>query len=426
MSSGDGNSEAGADNAVVTRKVQAQLLKTAIRTGGNVYGLVFEGKGVVLRSMAEVRRWVDRGGGKLGVDPYKRFKTLDAARAWLVGHGVPIVLGWRIDTEREEVSIMEREKEQSAAAGDAATPAKRVPSSSYEATCADLLRMLGEDGGASGAGVSQLRCSLPPPSSCMRRISMTPLERAVNHEAIERRQRAKQRRAGTGGEGGFVQTAGPRAAVSLVDDLRRGDMDEEHESDGEEGEAGGEGQRGRDPRRAPGERALAYSEIEVMVDRYPLFDFTLRLSDGELYTHIHNLTVRKEWLSLSGKRVQQTAALLEALNTDMGSVATVIRTTSLDMVNTLRRYVPRWRQSGGKDAKGKMVSHFGLLDALLQLVEARGMQVKFRDADGLMDKIRERDNAVVNPAGTNRAGGNGSGAGSNGSGAGSGSGVTTS
>jgi hypothetical protein len=374
--------------AKVSSTSNAKLVSTLIKTGGSVYGLVFEGKGIVLRSMDEVRRWVENANSSLHLHPYKRFKSLDAARKWLLSQSVPILLGWRIDTEREQVDDGDTERSEGVswkAAGEQGREQGRDQQEKKKKPgvdeLGDLLAMLGES----------VRPGARDYDGSMRRVSRTPLERAMRRTLP-----AGPSSASPPAPSPFLVTAGPRAAVAIMDEAtgQAGVIDPSANefSNADRGDAG--------------EQALNYSEMEVVVNDFPTFEFSLRLRSGQLYAHTRNLSVRKEWENVSGLRAQLAAAFLEALNTDLGSVANALRLTNLDLLTTLRKHMARWRQNSGKDAKGKPVPHFDLLDALLATIESRGLMLRFRDTTGILAKQRIRAEQQAKEA---AAGGGGSG-----------------
>jgi hypothetical protein len=280
------------------------------------YAVVAFGRGIILEDWAEVERWRERFQAK-GAEA-RRFPSAAEARRWLEAEaGVPVVASWHV------------------AAGSAAAESAAGPSSSSHAARA----------------------------AAITRLSRTPFEMTEAFSAPGRRL------AFVGGADGEAA-----AVTSVVVPLGAGSSSQEVSPTSNEARPTLLNLR-HDP------KALETAELRLSKDsRFPEFGFELVMPGNVLYAAAKNLVVRPALQQVGSVRGRQAAMLFEALNSDLGAVAVAVRVTSLDMSVCLKQRVAAWRERGGRDAKGKPVADFGVLDSLERLVRERRLAVRVSDA----------------------------------------------
>jgi hypothetical protein len=167
------------------------------------------------------------------------------------------------------------------------------------------------------------------------------------------------------------------------------------------------------------DRVLQNAELRVPdgAKAWPSFGFQMTLPGNVIFAEAHNLTVTSPSLrSASTPRGRLVAIYLEALNTDLGSVAVALRVNTMSIYNALRKHIAQWRERGGKDSKKQPVPDFELLAALDTVIRERGLA------------LRVLETAVAQTEwsrGVRGAAGAGAGSGSSGAGSGSSGAATT-
>jgi hypothetical protein len=347
-----------------------------------VYAVEVFGRGMIFADWAEAERWRERFQVRMAQTTTRRFPTVAEARRWLEEElRVPVVSSWHV------------------AAGGAAAAGFDGGAMDEEEEEEELI--IGPSADNEEAAPSRI----PGTRS---RLSRTPFEIA----ALE----AEQAGSPSGRAASSYSTPGHRLALvtcpdaapvtSVTVDLREGRLVASEAGAGPEA-SGGEpemlaatttearpsllGLR-HDP------LALETAELRLTRDsRFPDFGFELVLPGNVLYASAKNLRVRPTLQQVTSVRGRQAAMLFEALNSDLGSIAVALRVTSLDMSVCLKQRVATWRGRGGRDAKGKAVTDFGVLDSLESLVRERGLTVRVTDVQHAARMARQQ---VIGGAGS--------------------------
>jgi hypothetical protein len=147
------------------------------------------------------------------------------------------------------------------------------------------------------------------------------------------------------------------------------------------------------------DRDFALRSLELRVTdthSFPGFGFMLTLPGNTIYAEAKNLTVGPSLRGATSARARLLATYIEALNTDLGSLAVALRVNTMSIYIALRRHLPAWRAQGGLNAKKKPVPDFALLDALGTLVESRSLQLRVsEDAVARIDQTRRVRDAAA-------------------------------
>jgi hypothetical protein len=311
-----------------------------------VYAVEVFGRGMVFADWAEAERWRERFQVPVAQTTVRRFPTVAEARRWLEQElGVPVVASWHV-----------------AAGGGGA--AAGPPESAMDEEGEQV------EGERAEVGAFQTR------SRHVTRLSRTPFEIAL----AEQRPDTQSAYSTPGHRIALAASAKPS---SVTVDLRLGGV-----GSGPEAEVAAAATTTTTTEARPtllGMRhdpaALETAELRLSKDsRFPDFGFELVLPGNVLYASARNLSVRPALQQVASARGRQAAMLFEALNSDLGSVAVAVRVTSLDMSACLKQRVTAWRERGGKDAKGKPVADFGVLDSLERMVKERSLAVRVSDA----------------------------------------------
>lgn len=167
------------------------------------------------------------------------------------------------------------------------------------------------------------------------------------------------------------------------------------EEEGERPEGAGEGEsRGMGAARAAGRsirsttptpaRREAQLELNVSVlpSAWPRFDFSVNaMGTGEALAAVRGISVRPCWREVGSgpgvsTRPRHAAAILTALDTDVGQRAGVLRLPTMDLYQTLRSHVPKWKKNGWKLSRGnKPVPHAEMLAELDAVVAHRMLEI---------------------------------------------------
>lgn len=123
--------------------------------------------------------------------------------------------------------------------------------------------------------------------------------------------------------------------------------------------------------------AAATTSMELRIEKrpWPQFAITLFNSDRILYARTDTLACRREWRYLTNARARNCAILIDALNTELGMLATAIRLDNLDLFNSITRYVFNWRLNAGRNARNMEIPNFEILDELRTLIDSRTLNV---------------------------------------------------
>jgi hypothetical protein len=125
------------------------------------------------------------------------------------------------------------------------------------------------------------------------------------------------------------------------------------------------------------EAAAATTSMELRIEKrpWPHFAITLFNSKRILYARTDTLACRREWRYLTNSRARNCAILIDALNTELGMLATAIRLDNLDLFNSITRYVFNWRLNAGRNARNMEIPNFDILDELRTLIDSRTLNV---------------------------------------------------
>jgi hypothetical protein len=110
------------------------------------------------------------------------------------------------------------------------------------------------------------------------------------------------------------------------------------------------------------------------VPQYPHFNLVLYKPIKIVYVHVKSLVVRKEWRGITDKRTRTACVLLESLQSDLGRMATNVR-VKMDFAMCLNKYIDRWRQNGGRNARNQEVVGFSIMNELKCLIDERKLSV---------------------------------------------------
>jgi len=120
--------------------------------------------------------------------------------------------------------------------------------------------------------------------------------------------------------------------------------------------------------------------VTLRPSAWPEFDFNVNVTaTGDALAVVRGLAARSCWHQVSqegGHRGRYVAALLTALDTDIGQRAGVLRAPTMDLYQVLRSHVPRWKRNGWKLSKGnKHVPHAEMLAELDAVIAHRKLEL---------------------------------------------------
>lgn len=115
--------------------------------------------------------------------------------------------------------------------------------------------------------------------------------------------------------------------------------------------------------------------MDVHIKRFPRFDIVLLDNRNTCFASASDLIVRKEWRNVSVRRIQIACVLIEALESDFGKMATIVRSPSRDLSTCMHRFIHSWRKNQGRNARNQEVVGFAILDALKKLIDARKLSL---------------------------------------------------
>jgi len=110
--------------------------------------------------------------------------------------------------------------------------------------------------------------------------------------------------------------------------------------------------------------------LEVTI-KFPKFTMTLRDGHRQKYASVPDLIVRSEWRQIRVRRIQQACVLLEALETDLGRMATVVASPGRDLTACINRFIFTWRKNRGRNSRNQEVVGFAIMDKLRRLIDER-------------------------------------------------------
>jgi len=108
--------------------------------------------------------------------------------------------------------------------------------------------------------------------------------------------------------------------------------------------------------------------------QYPYFNLILYKPIKIVYVHVKSLMVRKEWRGITDKRTRIACVLLESLQSDLGRMATNVR-VKMDFAMCMNKYIARWRQNAGRNARNQEIVGFSIMDELKNLIDERKLSV---------------------------------------------------
>jgi hypothetical protein len=133
--------------------------------------------------------------------------------------------------------------------------------------------------------------------------------------------------------------------------------------------------------------------LEVNV-KFPRFGMTLRDAHRQKYASVSDLIVRSAWRQVRVRRIQQACVLIEALETDLGRMATVVASPGRDLTACLNRFVYTWRKNRGRNSRNQEVVGFALIDRLRTLIDDRKLSL-FLHYEQRDEEASERVAAVM-------------------------------
>jgi len=150
------------------------------------------------------------------------------------------------------------------------------------------------------------------------------------------------------------------------------------------------------------DRVLQTAEMRIPhgAKDWPSFGFQLTLPGNVIFAEASNLTITTASLrAASTPRGRLLAIYIEALNTDLGSIAVALRVNTMSIYNGLKKHLELWRARGGKDSKKRPVPDYDLLVALDEIIRERGLAVRVSESAVAQTEWSRQGREVMGAAG---------------------------